>query len=225
MLKGYTGKGKDNKYHPMLFSEILKFYQEAPKQALKLFWSHIKRSEYKEAINLLKKFLNLDISDETIRDFLQDEGEQIVHSSKKKRNFPQRGFLPNAMPYALPKKERSKADKYWKSSKAEILSPTGFNMKTQIYEDSWTPKAIDLRINKIIASNMSNETILNELFKIKQDLATFNDVKENKGLWSIETEKRVDKLIKNFELENKIQSMLLEGKLEDEIIKIFLKEN
>jgi hypothetical protein len=44
---------------------------------------------------------------------------------------------------------------------------------------------------------LSNEDILEELYKILADLATFNEGVEEKNNWSIKTEKRVTELIKN----------------------------
>jgi hypothetical protein len=145
MIKGYIGKDKEKKeYKPLLFQEIYIFFKDAPKKALKLFWHHLKNKQYREAINLLKQFLKLDISEDVIKQFLEEEqvqtqGEQIDVSSKKK--FPNNGFIPRELPYGANMK-KSKNKKYWKYTKpAENISPTGFDSNKQNIPDLFSPIA------------------------------------------------------------------------------------
>jgi hypothetical protein len=206
-LYAYTGKGKGEKeYKPMLFQEIYTFFKDAPKKALKLFWGYLKNKQYREAINLLKQFLKLDISEDVIRDFLKEENEdgQLHVSSKKK--FPNKGFLPRELPYGANMKKK-KNKKYWGYSKpAEHISPTGFDMDKQNVPDLMSPVAINFYLDELIIcaskQQLSNEDILEELYKILADLATFNEGVENKNNWSIKTEERIIKLIKNLENKN-----------------------
>jgi hypothetical protein len=204
MIKGYIGKNKNDKYKPMLFSEIYTFFRDAPKRALKLFWNHLRKQEYREAIELLKKFLNIDISEDIIKDFLKEEEQLHLSSSSKKKKFQNKGFLPRELPYGANMKKR-KNKKYWGYQPAEHISPTGFDNKVQIYQDLMTPIAMNIYVNEIIASKeLSTEDILEELYKIWADLKTFNEGLK-KG-WSLKTENRVINLIKNLENNKNIKS-------------------
>lgn len=113
MIKGYIGTDKNKNYKPCLFQEIMSFYKDAPKRALKIFWNHLKNKQYREAIDLLKQFLKLDIPEDVIQDFLRDEEESITIEGKKKIKYPKNGFLPNAPPYYINKRDKNKAKKYW----------------------------------------------------------------------------------------------------------------